>query len=582
MVTTKGRSVIYDRPVPAAPMKRRGILAGWALCLALLLSGVGSTSQARDGDEGPLRFMPNVRVNDLSSPYPFQVEPSLALDAQGRLFVGWKEASTATGSGQRVSFARSLDHGNTWSANILMNRLGTGLGQSDPWLAVDERGRLYYARLEYSPDFRQNGVVVSRSDDGGVTWGPIVNVDDQPGAADKDSMVSDGRGNLYLAYDDVGPTNTSIRFTRSTDGAVSWSPTVPVNDQRGNVLGPVIAATPGGRVSVVWWDVGRGSIMADSSSDGGLTWGTDVRVNDIPGSTRPNPLSPWGGSLPSVVMDGNGSLFVAWPDRSAGNLDIVVARSDDGGHNWSTPVRVNDDTSGRDQWMPSLVIDGSGFLHATWMDARTGNLNVFYSQSRDRGRTWTTNVRVTTAETPSRYVRPGDYLGLAAGSEGSVYTAWTDGRGADLDIYFARTLRLPGDDPPWAAFTLYPATGNVTTIFAVNASGSWDIEDPGPLLKVRWDWENDGQWDTNWSTVKSASHHYPTPGTFTIRLEVMDAAGLTDNTTQIAQIVASTSGPDAGIPLPVWAAASALGATALGVLVVLVWDGRRRLKPPNP
>ncbi len=529
-----------------------------------------------------MRFMPNIRVNDLSSPYAFQVEPSLALDSQGRLFVGWKEASTSTGAGQRVGFARSLDHGNTWSANILMDRLGAGLSQSDPWLAVDERGRLYYARLEYSPDFRQNGVVVSRSDDGGVTWGPIVNVDDQPGDADKDSMASDGRGNLYLAYDDVGPNNASIRFTRSTDGGATWSPTVPVNDQRGNVLGPVIAAGPLGRVFIVWWDVGRGNIMADSSSDGGLTWGTDVRVNDVPGSTRPNPFSPWGGSLPSIAMNANGSLFVAWPDRAAGNLDIAVSRSDDGGHTWSTPVRVNDDTSGKDQWMPSLVIDGSGVLHATWMDARTGNLNVFYSRSIDGGRTWTTNVRVTTAETPSKYIRPGDYLGLATDPNGSVYTAWTDGRGTDLDIYFALATRMPGDDPPWAAFTLSPAAGNVTTIFTANASGSWDIEDPAPQLQVRWDWENDGQWDTNWSTAKSASHTYATPGTFTIRLEVRDTAGLTDNTTQIAQVAANTSGSGAGIALPIWAAASALGAAAVGVLAVVVWDGRRRLKPPNP
>jgi hypothetical protein len=357
---------------------------------------------------------------------------------------------------------------------------------------------------------------------------------------------------------------------------------VPVNDQRGNVLGPVIAAGPGGRVLVAWWDVGRGNIMADSSSDGGLTWGTDARVNAIAGSTRPNPFSPWEASLPSIAMDGSGGLFVAWPDRAAGNLDIAVARSDDGGHTWSNPVRVNDDNSGKDQWMPSLVIDGSGVLHATWMDARTGNLNVFYSRSGDGGRTWTTNVRVTTAETPIKYIRPGDYLGLAAGPNGSVYAAWTDGRGSDLDIYFARALRMSGDDPPWAAFTLFPATGNLTTIFAANATGSWDLEDPGPLLQVRWDWENDGQWDTNWSTVKLASHHYATPGTFTIRLEVMDTAGLTDNTTQIARVVANTSGSGAGITLPVWAAASALGATGLGVLAALVWDGRRRPKAPNP
>jgi len=48
---------------------------------------------------------------------------------------------------------------------------------------------------------------------------------------------------------------------------------------------------------------------------------------------------------------------------------------------------------------------------------------------------------------------------------------------------------------------------------------------------VRWDWENDGLYDTDWGTTKTASHTFTTTGQHTIRLEVRDTASLADATT---------------------------------------------------
>lgn len=94
------------------------------------------------------------------------------------------------------------------------------------------------------------------------------------------------------------------------------------------------------------------------------------------------------------------------------------------------------------------------------------------------------------------------------------------------------TLHLvPIMNPPQAYFTVSPATGNVTTLFDVNASQSFDLEDPPYDLQVRWDWEDDGIWDLAWSTQKTAQHQYTVPGNYTIRLEVRDTGGLVDSTT---------------------------------------------------
>lgn len=76
--------------------------------------------------------------------------------------------------------------------------------------------------------------------------------------------------------------------------------------------------------------------------------------------------------------------------------------------------------------------------------------------------------------------------------------------------------------PPTASFTVVPTAGTTQTVFQVDASASTDRETARAALEVRWDWDDDGVWDTQWSTIKTASHSYQTPGTKTIRLEVRD------------------------------------------------------------
>jgi parallel beta-helix repeat protein len=93
------------------------------------------------------------------------------------------------------------------------------------------------------------------------------------------------------------------------------------------------------------------------------------------------------------------------------------------------------------------------------------------------------------------------------------------------------------NSPPIASFSVTPDSGNITQVFSVDASASSDSEDASGLLAVRWDWNNDGVWDTGWSTTKTTAHQYSTPGTYTIRMEVRDTGGLTNQTTKAVTVV---------------------------------------------
>jgi len=86
--------------------------------------------------------------------------------------------------------------------------------------------------------------------------------------------------------------------------------------------------------------------------------------------------------------------------------------------------------------------------------------------------------------------------------------------------------------PPTASFTVSPTLGTIDTVFDFNANSNTNNQDATTDLLVRWDWNNDGTYDTNYNTTKTATHRYTAQGTYTVKLEVKDSEGLTYTTTK--------------------------------------------------
>ncbi len=69
--------------------------------------------------------------------------------------------------------------------------------------------------------------------------------------------------------------------------------------------------------------------------------------------------------------------------------------------------------------------------------------------------------------------------------------------------------------------------GLAGSTFTLDASGCADAETASANLQVRWDWENDGTFDTSWSILKVRKPTYTEAGLHTARVEVRDEEGLT-------------------------------------------------------
>ncbi len=384
---------------------------------------------------GDIRFGYNTRVTDDSSPYPEQVEPTLTIINSGRLLIGWKEADTFNGPGRRVGFCFSDDEGQTFSSNILMETLGPGEFQSDPWLISDFADNAYFAFLEYGGP--GEGIGVTKTIDGGSSWQTPTQASDTIGYLDdKETGCIDMYGNIYMMWDHfTTQTSADLVFTKSTNGGSSFLPTQILGPWNTHGGIPYLSCSPNGTlfVSTIWNSNPNGpidTIFFMKSTDYGTTW------------TLPQQVNPPGfGEIAIITVcatDSLNNIYICFAAGSLADKEVFVTKSIDGGTSWLQPVQVNDVMTNM-QRMVEMHIDSDDNIHVAWLDARNDEWDIFYSFSADGGNTYSQDIRITSEGFPLSFSRPGDYFTLRSGPSGKLYIVWTDGRNlADQDIYFAK------------------------------------------------------------------------------------------------------------------------------------------------
>jgi len=205
---------------------------------------------------------------------------------------------------------------------------------------------------------------------------------------------------------------------------------------------------------------------------------------------------------------------------SAGNFDAdcVVADGASGVYTKGVgSIEVVQGAGGRDTY--TVKIDGSDREMGYFVEVMGSNANT---QGKLNG-----HGAVKYAVSQDRIVVETDFCPL--GSTDSTGQCTSQKANTFYDT-FTIQVAAPPSPGPTAAFTYAPTYARVGQTVSLDASSSTD-SDPTETLESRWDWTNDGIWDTNWSATMTASHAYVSAGIVTVRLEVRDSVGLTDNAT---------------------------------------------------
>lgn len=422
----------------------------------------------------------NVDITKDNDPFNRQqVEPTIAIDPTNPdiIVAGAQDLRGVPEYGDRWhGYYRSVDGGLTWTSTLLpgfpTDTSEQGLASpihvydftSDPVLAIDNMGNVFYLGIAVKWAQFQDAIFVAKYTNHGETYDSTVIVyasNEKFKFLDKPWIAVDTSGgkydeNIYVAWSAfTGWAGTEqIMFSRSTDHGVTFSePQVisrPPNVSNFN-LWTVITVAPNGDVYVAWdsftWTP-RGfkkfSIIMTKSTDGGKNFGPRIKVHEVVPLPIPLPNNQFRVlSLPTIGADESG-VYIAWDDFRTGDADILFSRSTDEGFTWSAPIQVNDVTTNH-QFFPAMSVS-NGSIHIVFYDSRNDPhgqlLDVYYAQSIDGGLSFQANLRITEVSfDPNivpRTVQPGaafpfigDYIYISSTAT-EAHVIWTDNRNAEL------------------------------------------------------------------------------------------------------------------------------------------------------
>jgi hypothetical protein len=95
-----------------------------------------------------------------------------------------------------------------------------------------------------------------------------------------------------------------------------------------------------------------------------------------------------------LVLDG--TVYVAMMNKNNLDIDFTDGNPDNGIYRFEKPLRVNDDSSGKWHYAPSLAVDDEKNVCIAWLDARNGNYDIYFSHGIKENGIWqfSKNMRV--------------------------------------------------------------------------------------------------------------------------------------------------------------------------------------------
>jgi hypothetical protein len=365
----------------------------------------------------------------------------------------------ASGGAVDISYAWTSDGGAHWH-HAPVPGLTTAVGgkytrASDPVVAFGADGSVYISALVIDINNCDSGVAVSRSTDGGATFGKPVYVQQSTTCAvsdDKDWLVTDTQpgspfhGRIYAFWTEFLSNGGSPQVVRWSDNdGRTWSSTHMLGAPKQFAQDSQPFVQPDGAITDIFLGsghaIGNGplqgaiprqgsgvSLVARTSLDGGATWsGPSVVAKNIGGG-------PAGIRCCLPLMAGDhatGHMFAVWNANGPGAQDAVELSGSANGTTWSSPAQVTPGNSPSIQYINAAVAAASGRVFVSYGQRSLNSPNIIQQEltwSSDGGRTFAPPIALGP---PSnlKYAAvaggkfPGDYSGLSA-TPARVTAAW--------------------------------------------------------------------------------------------------------------------------------------------------------------
>ena len=371
-------------------------------------------------------------------------EPSIATDpTPGSSWV--YQATTRYGGtkacpscpGTAIIVRSSSNGGVTWGADRFICACKNVKAQNDPVLAVSNTGVVYAVWMnDYNP-----GVVFAKSSDHGVTWtAPIAVKGSGLSFTDKPWMaISPDGKDVYVAF------NSSDSYVvASHNYGASFGARIKTNADTRYYFAEGGTVAPNGNVYFAesaenQSATGTVQIVLVKSVNAGASWTQTVvdTSQQQPACTVPSCGVDFFAPSASLDVDSAGTILMAYSANTTAlaNKTLYVTTSADAGVSWSPRADIGQNTG--DNGFPSVEAGTSaGDFRVGWQDSRNGAAawNTWYRRTTNGGSTWAAQVKLSDAtggatyKTANGYAFPyGDYFDLAVNSSGQNFVIWGEG-----------------------------------------------------------------------------------------------------------------------------------------------------------
>ncbi len=399
----------------------------------------------------------------ISSDLPATGEPQIAVAQNGHIYAVWSDpasACTASGCRKDVFFSRSTDHGATFSTPLNLSNNGSA---TNPLIALDSQGTV---NVIWAGGDR---LFFSRSVDGGTTFSSPLNIGGVTNpalafsAAGYRPLVIDAAGNINVVWMDQN--SNQIFFARSTNAGVSFSTPLNISNYASGASSPTIAVDSSGGIDVVW----QGSVAGHDPYDLFFTRSTDAGASFSVAKDISNTAT--GAFFDQIAVDPVGDIDVAWNSNcpspafcSVVSSDVFFSQSKDGGATFSSPVQITNTQGQAAISRVLMAIDSATDVNLAWPQVSGGN-SAFFSR-RHAG---------ATAFSAPRQIASSFPAAMALDASGNINIA-----AADNDVYLLQSADQGNTFSPTNITN--GGTGNgpedVEVVAAANSAGNVAIAWP--------------------------------------------------------------------------------------------------------
>ena len=255
-----------------------------------------------------------------------------------------------------------------------------------------------------------------------ITWSSDIRLTDDPADSKEQSIAMDSSGNVHIAWYDKRDGNYEIYYTKLDNAGATLVDDTRLTDDPSYSWYPDIATDSNDNIHIAWRDKrdGNDEIYYTKLNNTGYTLVDDTRLtSDTARSYQP-----------SIVVDSNGNIHIAWRDNRDGNYEIYYTKLNNTGYTLVDDTRLTDDPA--DTRYPDIAADSNDNIHIAWYDKRDGNFEIYYTKLNNTGYTLVDDTRLTDDPADTRYPD------IAADSNDNIHIAWYDKRDGNFEIYYTK------------------------------------------------------------------------------------------------------------------------------------------------